>query len=363
MAQIRAVSSRASITATSFVNQYHWGSFKGNPADWMRRYFDAFVYTANWRCRQLSLRIPRAMFEPSALACFATDAALTVDDAHTHWVINWSFDDSEDQDYDTIDGAQGAMGRLLPLRDELLRGDNRPLYLGWLAAVCCGEVNDDSVEPAVPPGLLTLSAAQQALVEFLEIDPDLLLAATAGSAQADAWCDDDSVEVWMSELTRSESELIFKLLLQGESALAERRVKLAFSDWQKESGSVDPTCTSGRTAGQLLQLADQAQSRRKAQQAQEQACLAAARRAEREAVLRKMALDVGRYWHAIEVEVARGAPAYGAVTKAIAELAEAYAIVLRSAEFDSALALFMQRHGRRRALVQRLVDAGYWYKQ
>ncbi len=58
MAELRSVSSRADITATSFVNEYNWGSFKGDPADWIRRYFDAFVYTANWCSCEFMLRVP-----------------------------------------------------------------------------------------------------------------------------------------------------------------------------------------------------------------------------------------------------------------------------------------------------------------
>jgi len=27
---------------------YEWGDLKADPADWMRRYFDAFVHSANW---------------------------------------------------------------------------------------------------------------------------------------------------------------------------------------------------------------------------------------------------------------------------------------------------------------------------
>ena len=48
MAQLRAVSTRAVITASGFANHYEWGDLKADPADWMRRYFDAFVHTANW---------------------------------------------------------------------------------------------------------------------------------------------------------------------------------------------------------------------------------------------------------------------------------------------------------------------------
>lgn len=48
MAELRAYSSRANITPTSFVNDYQWGDLKGDPVDWMWRYFDAHVYVANW---------------------------------------------------------------------------------------------------------------------------------------------------------------------------------------------------------------------------------------------------------------------------------------------------------------------------
>jgi hypothetical protein len=47
-AELRALSTRADITATSFTNTYEWGNFKGNPHKLMERYFDAHMYLANW---------------------------------------------------------------------------------------------------------------------------------------------------------------------------------------------------------------------------------------------------------------------------------------------------------------------------
>ena len=44
MSELRSISTRARITPTSFVNEYSWGDFKGQPAVWMERYFDAFLY-------------------------------------------------------------------------------------------------------------------------------------------------------------------------------------------------------------------------------------------------------------------------------------------------------------------------------
>jgi hypothetical protein len=62
------------------------------------------------------------------------------------------------------------MARLIPLRDELLRGDLRPLDLGWLAGVSAGDVDDDAIETEVPSGMTQLSAVQQTLTESREID-------------------------------------------------------------------------------------------------------------------------------------------------------------------------------------------------
>jgi hypothetical protein len=57
--ELRALSTRAEITATSFVNTHEWGDFKGDPSILMEKYFDAFIYTANGCLFQFVLRLPR----------------------------------------------------------------------------------------------------------------------------------------------------------------------------------------------------------------------------------------------------------------------------------------------------------------
>jgi hypothetical protein len=42
MRALRSYSTRATITPTLFTNHYEWGSFKGDPATWVEKYFDAF---------------------------------------------------------------------------------------------------------------------------------------------------------------------------------------------------------------------------------------------------------------------------------------------------------------------------------
>jgi hypothetical protein len=61
MSELRAYSSRARITPSSFVNVYNWGDFKGNPLRWVEQYFDAFLYFANWGSRRFMLRLPKKL--------------------------------------------------------------------------------------------------------------------------------------------------------------------------------------------------------------------------------------------------------------------------------------------------------------
>src|ERR1039458_3070202 len=71
---------------------------------------------------------------------------------------------------------------LLPIRADLLRGDLRALYLGWLLGVQSENVDDDQPEPPVPAGLRDLSAALRSLTQFLDIETDLLEVAAELSA-------------------------------------------------------------------------------------------------------------------------------------------------------------------------------------
>ena len=46
--ELHSYSTLAVITPASFSNEYSFGSFKGHPNAWMEKYFDGFVYLANW---------------------------------------------------------------------------------------------------------------------------------------------------------------------------------------------------------------------------------------------------------------------------------------------------------------------------
>jgi len=233
MAELRAVSTRAVITPGGFVNHYEWGDLKADPADWMRRYFDAFVHTANWCSCRLALRVPLSTFGKSELKPFATRYSLTLEAGDDYWIFDWALDESENYDRFAEDDGSGWMRRLAPLRDELLRGDLRPLYLGWLAGAASGELREEALEPEVPRGLPELSPPQQALVEFLAIDPDMIEAAAAGSTrvlQADD-AEAHHIDAWLGKWSREEMAAVLKLIMQGQGHGTERRLKSSHAAW------------------------------------------------------------------------------------------------------------------------------------
>ncbi len=365
MAKLRAVSTRAVITPSGFVNHYEWGDLKADPADWMRRYFDAFVYTANWCCCRFALRVPLATFDKAELKLFATRHALTIEASNDHWIIDWSLDESENYDRFGMDDGSGWMRRLVRLRDELLRGDLRPLYLGWLAGAATGEVRDAALEPEVPLDLSRLSPPQRSLVEFLEIDPDLLSAAAAGSpsaAQPEAGADDagDS-DAWLDGLSRDDMGAVLRLIVQGQGNDAERQVKSRHAAWQKQHLQAAASAPKRRSLGELRCQAQAASRVRLEREAKVRRKQETERGRQREAHLRKLMSAVDKHWDAIDAQAQRGsASGHEQAVRAIGDLAEGYALTSSREEFDRALRRFLMRHNKCGALMRRLADAGLW---
>lgn len=363
MAQLRAVSTRAEITPAGFVNHYEWGDLKADPADWMRRYFDAFVYTANWCSCRLALRVPLTTFRKAELEPFAKQYTLTIEASDEHWIIDWSLDESEDHERFGMEDGSGWMRRLVPLRDELLRGDLRPLYLGWLAAAASAELGDDALEPEVPPGLYALSPAQQALVEYVEIDPDMLAAAMTGSARVSEvdLAPAARVDVWLNEWSRDEMAAVLKLIAQGQGHEAERQVRSRHADWLKAQRPSATSSALRRSVGQLRELAQSASGDRQERETKERTKQEAERRQQREATLRLLMADVDKRWAGVDALAQRGsASGYEQAVRALAELAEGYALTSSRKEFDRALRRLLVRHATRGALMRRLTEAGLW---
>ena len=98
MAALRTLSSRANITPVSFTNEYNWGDFKGDPEKLMERYFDAYVYVANWITAIFMLRLPMEALAKETAQTMAMPYILEFKATKTHWIITWSLEESENYD-------------------------------------------------------------------------------------------------------------------------------------------------------------------------------------------------------------------------------------------------------------------------
>jgi hypothetical protein len=101
LAAVRALSTRARITPTSFVNTYHWGDFKGDPRTLVEQYYDAFIYTANWGTRQVMLRLPATLLDLETAEQYCNTDAASSWSRGEHVILDLT--SSADDDGDWID--------------------------------------------------------------------------------------------------------------------------------------------------------------------------------------------------------------------------------------------------------------------
>jgi hypothetical protein len=161
---------------------------------------------------------------------------------------------TEDEERDDHEDEQGALAALAPLRVELMHGDLRIAHLAWLLAVQSEEVADKDVEPAVPPGLSQLTLPQQAMVEFLRIDADLLSAAAASSARiAD---DGPALLNWVRALTPSAKDEWLRCAIEDPDFAFGAELRRAFRVQAKPASAV-----ARRTVAELLIAAEEHRER------------------------------------------------------------------------------------------------------
>jgi hypothetical protein len=363
MAALRALSTRARITPTSFINEYQWGEFKGNPDELMKRFFDAHVYVANWMMAIFKVRVPMAAISKGTVEAMAVSDSLKFRTTKTHWIITWRLEESEDYGRFGMEDGRGWMARLAPVRDELLRGDLRSLYIGWLAAVTAEMMDDDELEPLPVEGLRSLTAAQQALAEFLEVDKDLLAGAGMGSpTQQDVAASQEEMDDWLGSLRRDEVTGLLKLLLAGQGQEAARTLRNRFAEWQRGLRGAR-TEAPRRTVGELRENAESAKQMRLDQKKREQKQREIRRRKERETYLKNLSKDFPKAWKAVRKTIERGSgSAYDEACQVLVDLSEAYSAHATQKAFQQKLGKFMAAHLQRKALIQRLVKAGIWLK-
>jgi hypothetical protein len=346
---LRAISSRARITPTSFTNHYEWGDLKADPRDLVARWFDLHLYLANWGSRRLIMRLPKRLLNRKDIDPFF---------CHIDWVeiitsgdslvFDMSRDELEPDDY-SEDGS-GWLAALAPLRSDVLAGDFRLFYLSWLVAVQDGVVADDEIEPM--QGIGPLTGALEAFANFFVIDPDLVQAAAELEADEAAMSNAD-LQRGLAEMSeRDKTELLLRLAGGEAHVGAELKKRL-----RKQNQGVS---ASRRTAGTLrarAQAIAEARERALAKRLEAER----RRQAKEEEKARRVRLDALRQrgasvWREIEAEIERrNAPGYDRAASLLADLQTLAAEQNDRQDFDSRLASIRVRHERKGKFIERLV--------
>ena len=359
IAELRALSTRASISPTRFQNVYHWGDFKGDPLALMKRYFDAFVYVANWGTHWFMLRLPRRAVDLEMVRRYCVDECATLHLERDHVILELRSEDEEGAGWVEDEEAEGWLPALLPLRAELAQGDFRSLYLAWLAGIQSGMLDDEAVESPLPSGLGNLSASLEALAEFLGVDRDLLAVAAERRPDLQASPPSADLEGWVRALPASEKDDLLLRLVRGEDLYLRAELLRRFG----EASARGAAAGGERTVGELLAGARERAETRRRQEAERKAA-ERARREREQAAARAKYLDslVGReeeLWRQVESLVETKRPKeYDHAVQLLKDLHDLSARQQRAEAFAARLGPLRERYAKRPSLLERLDRAG-----
>ncbi len=360
-AQVRALSTRARITATSFTNDYQWGNFRGDPRRLVELYYDAHLYVTNWGTHQVMLRLPKKLLDLRAVQPYLLDEHTEAWTTGTHLIVDLRSDD-EGGDWDET--AEDSLAAIVGVRAELTGGDLRALYLAWLSTLTAWEREDDNeeefrrvLEPPVPAGLAELTAPQRALADFLRVDPDLLAVAAeadaAAAAQPPLSTKRDLAPLVAALPEKDKNAFLLRLALGQDPHLPTDLLHCLLG--APSSG----TLPGRRSAALLLDAAHERRENRK-RHALRQAAHEAGRRERAEAAVREQRLasvaeEGEAAWQRVDslIDTKRAAEYDMAITL-LQDLQEISTRAGQSQEFGRRLHLLRQQHHRKPAFIRRL---------
>lgn len=356
MAELRAISTRATITATSFTNTYHWGDLKADPWQLLGKYFDAFLYVANWGSHWLGFRVPTDAIDLGELQAYKTSESFTISRRKRHTVLRLC----SDVEPDGWEEGEGWLARLVSLRADILRGDLRAPYLAWLADVQHDIVEQDC-EPPLPAGLGDLSAPLKSLADFLRLDEDLVRAAADASDGMPEQTPDsqEALDAWVRSLAEAEKDALLCRVARGDGHVQWELQAQFRKSCQRRDPRLAADASSRRSINALLDARDEYVKQRQQRQAAERA------RTQREAAARRKAYleDLAGRQDAIRAEIGelvetRQQNGYDRAVGLLIDLRDVASLAGNSEALGQYVTELRQRHARKTSFLRRLEQAG-----
>jgi hypothetical protein len=244
---VNSLSSHIEASATHALIEYHWSDFKHDPIKVLQEFFDGFLYWANWGSPQLAFRFPHGILPADLIYGYDLEDFVTFTRHRDYDILDIQFGELEAPD----EWTEYELGSLIAIRDELMEGDLRALYIVWLAAQCMiegydeeeneGEDEDWEIDvPAVPHGFGTLTAAQYSLAELLQVPQELLVSAARNSKGAAPSTKDDFA-AWVKLLSTERSNDYLMRLAHSEPGLSRLLVRELRELGQGRTGATPST--------------------------------------------------------------------------------------------------------------------------
>ncbi len=250
-------SSRAEFTKWEFKVEYHYSSFRGDVDGMLRNGYDIFLTYSNYGCREIRMRLSGGLpFANSVWSKYICAEGLTwsADKCGKAGIL--SLAPYLEEAYDPVWKFDDYLDATAKLREMLIAGDLRALYVLWLCSAMSSSDDDEAVmEPPVPHGLGELSGEAADILAFFEADPLLADAAAIGIPMFNAQgSQGDSVKAWFKTITDSRrNEMIQRLLSEDPVALKAELLSEIRDSQQAPRWPVEPPT---RTLAQLLQMCE-----------------------------------------------------------------------------------------------------------
>jgi hypothetical protein len=346
--EVNHLSSHIEASSTHAVIEYHWGDFKHNPIKVLHKYFDGFLYWANWGSPRLALRFPHGILPADLIDGYDFDEFVTFTKHPDYDILDMHFGEMEAPD----EWTEYDLGSLISIRDELMEGDLRALYIAWLATMRMlgsydeEEEDEDVIAPPVPPAFATLTAAQQALAELLQLPQELLVAAAEHSHATQSSTNDDFA-AWVELLPEERRKDYLVRLARNESGLSRVLVKELRELGQ---GKTRVTSPKGERVTYATLLAEsKAMKARLERERREQEQLARLRH------LQDVHNQQEDYWHQIEQAVTRkSGTSYDEAVRLLVDLRDAADQFKETQQFQARFLAWVQSYMRRPSLLERL---------
>ena len=347
---VHRLSSRVHLTPSSASFVYNHGDFRGNRYDVLAKYFDVMLYITNWGTRQLMFRFPRQTIPLHVRTQYRYDDSLEWSSVGDYTILNIEYHD-ESGDWGWVEG-EGLLPGIVPVRNDILRGDWRALYLAWLLFAReefeILEADEDLTSPPLPPNLHRLSPALERFATFFDLDPDLITAAAQFSRAIEPSENDLSAQ--LDRLPDGEKQDFLRRLLRGEShldiALAARLRELAGPD--ERATVTEPTCSIQQLVAGARQIAQQ---RREAEREQAEI--------ERLKKLEETVRHEGELWARLaDLIEQKKANAYEEAIDILKALRDLAIYQNRSSEFRQKMVAIKNQHPTLQGLLKRMKNAG-----